>query len=73
VDVGAIYYHFYEARVRLRGGVDDFSSWILNTLGKEDLARRIRAIDPFMHGIDGIREHIIAEVEREVKEDMEGI
>jgi len=73
VDIGCIYYHFYEARVRLGSGVDDFSAWIDGTLEKKELAASIRAIDPYMHGIERIREHIVAEVEKEVKKDMEEI
>jgi hypothetical protein len=68
IDAAAIYYHFYEARIRL--GVDDFSSWI-EALGKRGLAEKIRSIDPFMHSIEGIRGHIVAMVEDEVKRDME--
>lgn len=73
VDTGSIYYHFYEARMRLGSGVDDFSSWVDGVLGKKDLAERIGAIDLFMHSVEGIREHIIQEVEAEVKKDMEVI
>lgn len=71
IDAAAIYYHFYEARVRL--GVDDFSMWIEESLGKNEPAEKIRAIDPFMHSIDGIREHIIEAVEADVRNGMEAI
>lgn len=71
VDAGSIYYHFYEARVRLGSGVDDFSAWIQNVLLNKELADRIRTIDPFMHSVEGIREHIIEVVEEKVKTDME--
>jgi len=71
VDVDSIYFHFYEARVRLGSGTDDFSMWVETTLGKKDLAAKLRAIDPFMHTVEEIREHIIEVVEQEVKADME--
>jgi hypothetical protein len=71
VDSGCIYYHFYEARTRHDEPVDDFTFWIEGALGKKELAVRIRAIDPFMHTIEGIREHIAGAVEEELKEDME--
>jgi hypothetical protein len=71
IDAGSIYYHFYEARTRLGGGTDDFSAWIKNAFGKDELAAQIVAIDPFMHTIEGIRKRIIAEVENELKIDME--
>ena len=71
VDAGSIYYHFYEARIRVTGGTDDFSKWVEESLGKKELAKRIRAIDPFMHGIEEIRNHICEEIEEEVRRDME--
>lgn len=71
IDIGSIYYHFYEARIRVRDGIDDFSKWIEESRGKSDLAKRIMAIDPFMHDIEGIRKHICEEIEEEVKKDME--
>jgi hypothetical protein len=71
VDAASIYYHFYEARIRIRNGVDDFSKWISDSLGKDALAERIRVIDLFMHDIEGIRQHIADEVESEVRIDMQ--
>jgi len=70
-DAGSIYYHFYEARIRL--GVDDFSKWIEDVLGNQELSGKIRTIDPFMHNVEGIRGHIVELVEEELKKDMEGI
>ncbi|MDA8170689.1 MAG: DUF5752 family protein [Nitrospiraceae bacterium] len=70
VDSQSIYYHFYEGRRRLEG-VDDFSKWVEATLGHRDLALRIRAIDPFMHSIEGVREHIVSFVEDALREEIE--
>lgn len=69
VDPASIYYHFYEARVRL--GVDDFSEWIEKALKKEALAERIRGIDPFIHNLEKVRDLIARFVEGEVRMDME--
>jgi hypothetical protein len=71
VDAAAIYYHFYEARVRL--GVDDFSKWFEDSLGKKELAERVRAIDPFMHSIEEIRGHVTEAIEEEVRTEMEAV
>lgn len=74
IDEGSIYYHFFDSRVRLgEGVVDDFSRWVEHTLGKKELADRIRDIDPFMHSIESIREHIVKVVEEHVRADMEGV
>ena len=71
VDNPSLYYHFYEARMRLRDGVDDFSRWLEGVLGKKEIAAKIRGIDPFMHTLEGIREHLVEAVEDEVRKDME--
>lgn len=71
VDPASIYYHFYEARMRLGSGVDDFSAWVEDGLGKKELAERIRSIDPFMHGVERIREHVAEAIEKELRADME--
>jgi hypothetical protein len=71
IDEKSIYYHFYDARVRLGLGTDDFSKWIEEALGKGALAEKVRAIDPFMHSMEGIREHIAEAAEEAVREDMQ--
>lgn len=73
IDTGSIYYHFFEARTRLGGETDDFSKWMLDSFAKTDLAGKIRAIDPFMHNLEGIKIHLVEVVEEEVKRDMEVI
>ena len=73
IGIGSIYYHFFEARTRLGGETDDFSKWILYGFGKKGLAEKIRAIDPFMHNLEGIKAHLVETIEDEVKRDMEVI
>ncbi len=70
VDNSALYYHFYGSKQRLHRA-DDFSTWFEESLGKSELAKRVRAIDPFMHSLEGLRERIAAAVEDEVRQDME--
>ncbi len=70
-DLSSLYYHFYEARIRLGGAIDDFSKWIGETLERQELAAKIRNIDLLMHTLDGIREHLVVIVEEEVRKDME--
>ena len=57
--------------MRLGNGIDDFSKWVEEALGRKDLAARIRAIDLLMHTLDGIREHLVEMLEEEVRKDME--
>ncbi len=71
VDQQSIYYHFYEGRSRVKGGIDDFSRWVDDTLGYKELALDIRSIDPFMHSIEGIRAHIANFIEKALREEIE--
>ncbi|MDA8086937.1 MAG: DUF5752 family protein, partial [Nitrospiraceae bacterium] len=71
VDQQSIYYHFYEGRSRVKGGMDDFSKWVEDTLGNKELALDIRSIDPFMHSIEGIRTHIATFIENALKKEIE--
>jgi hypothetical protein len=71
IDQNAIYYHYFDARRRRSDRRDDFSAWISETMRNENLSLKIASIDPFMHSIEGIREHIASAVEEAVKQDME--
>ena len=73
IEPAAIYYHFYEARMRLGGGRDDFSEWLESALEETELAGKIRSIDPFMNTLEEIRARLIQEVEQELQRDMEAI
>lgn len=73
VDSNSIYYHFYEARMRLGSAVDDFSKWLEESLGKKELAAKIRSIDPFMHSVEGIRGHLVEDMDKELRKDMEEV
>lgn len=63
----SLFYHFFEARLRLGRPTNDFSYWILDNLGEKELAERIDRIDPYMYTSDGLREKILELVEEERK------
>lgn len=71
LDASSLYYHFYEARVRLRKRRDDFSKWIDEVMRSKHMADELRDIDPFMHNIEGIREHLIQILEEGLRREME--
>jgi hypothetical protein len=69
VDPGSIYYHFYEAR--MRHGSDDFSTWVEDVLKNSELAKDMKAIDPFMYTIERIRSRLVEAVEEDLRRGME--
>jgi hypothetical protein len=61
VSINSIYYHVFDAKLRLEQGDNDFSEWFLS-LGKPELADRLRTLDPYAHTLEGLRKRIIAMV-----------
>jgi len=69
VTVDSIYYHVFEARIRLEKGTNDFSAWFENSLGEKELAKQVARLDPYTHTMEELRERIIRLVEnRFIKE-----
>lgn len=73
IDTSSLYFHIFAAKVRLKETRDDFSRWLEETLGKKELCAKVCSIDLFMHSLDGIRDHIAAAIEDEIRKDMETI
>jgi len=64
VDVSTLYFHFFESRLRLEKGVNDFSQWIQSSLGLPDLANKVAAIDPYTHTMEALRHSLIRTIQR---------
>ena len=59
VGASSIYYHFFEARIRVRGPSDDFSFWAEQSLGLKNLCQNIRQLDPYLYSLEGLRGKLI--------------
>jgi len=59
VSVNSLYFHIFEARLRLGKDTNDFSKWIAKSLGKADLAREIEELDPYSRTLEESREEIM--------------
>lgn len=55
----SLYFHFFEARLRLGHATNDFSQW-LGDQGEAELAQRIDALDPYIRSLDELKADIIA-------------
>ena len=58
VDRSSIYFHFYEARLRLGKEKDDFSEWLGTSLDKGGIAEKIKSLDAYMYDLDALRDII---------------
>ncbi|MBU4304925.1 MAG: hypothetical protein KJ893_04805 [Candidatus Omnitrophica bacterium] len=65
ITIEAIYFHVFEARLRLeRNAANDFSYWIETAIGDKVLADRIAKLDPYTHTMEDLRKSIVRLVER---------
>lgn len=59
VNNSSIYFHFYEARLRLGKKTDDFSLFLETCLECPSIALSIKKLDPYMYSTDELREKIL--------------
>jgi hypothetical protein len=65
VTIDSIYFHMFEARLRLERGENDFSNWF-EGVGQPQLAREISRLDPYTITLEGLRRTLIQKVSRYV-------
>ncbi len=58
VSIHSIYFHMFEAKLRLEKGDNDFSIW-LRSAGKEKEAEQISRLDPYTFTLEGLRERLL--------------
>ena len=63
VSVNSLYYHIFDARLRLEKNENDFSLWF-RALGKDGLADEVVRLDPYTHTLEGLRRRIIVAVKK---------
>lgn len=62
ISIDAIYFHIFEARLRIGKKTNDFSYWIENSLGNKKLADSISRLDPYTYTLEGLRKVIIERI-----------
>jgi small-conductance mechanosensitive channel len=66
ITVDSIYFHVFEARLRLQKGTNDFSTWLGECLSEDELADKISRLDPYCYSLDGLRSMIIQLIEERI-------
>jgi small-conductance mechanosensitive channel len=66
ISIGSLYFHIFEARLRLQRGSNDFSLWLEDCLGEKDLAEQITRLDPYNYTLENLREIIIQLCEKKL-------
>jgi len=66
VTIDSIYFHIFEARLRLERSNNDFSNWIGNSIGDKELAYEISRLDPYTHTLEGLRSILVNMIESKI-------
>jgi hypothetical protein len=67
VSLGSLYLHIFESRLGSEKGLNDFSIWLIERLGEEELGRIIARIDPYSYTLEGLRSSLIKLIEKHIK------
>ncbi len=67
IGINSIYFHMFEARLRLAKGQNDFSHWIEDSLEEKKLAQTIGQADPYQYTLEYLRNWIIKEIEKSIE------
>ncbi|MFH0779220.1 MAG: DUF5752 family protein [Candidatus Eisenbacteria bacterium] len=59
ITLDSIYFHVFEARLRLARRTNDFSNWIETAIGDKQLADEISKLDPYTHTMEDLRKSIV--------------
>src|SRR5215472_9982174 len=66
VSIHSIYYHFIDARLRLKLNTNDFSIWLEEELDMGNAADRLNCIDIYTSTLEGVRRSIQRIIESEM-------
>lgn len=66
ITLDSIYFHVFEARLRIGKPTNDFSLWIEASIGDRKLAEKISKLDPYTRTLDDLRKTIIQLVEKRI-------
>jgi len=59
ISINSLYFHIFEAKLRLQRGTNDFSIWLEDCLGEKELAEQVARLDPYNYTLENLRETVI--------------
>lgn len=67
MSINSIYFHMFEARMRLERGENDFSTWF-ESIGQQKLAAEVARLDPYTMTLEGLRKNLVQKVQNHVQD-----
>ncbi|PIQ86948.1 MAG: hypothetical protein COV74_02685 [Candidatus Omnitrophica bacterium CG11_big_fil_rev_8_21_14_0_20_45_26] len=66
ITIHSIYFHMFEARLRMAKGTNDFSYWLETAAWEGELAKQIARLDPYTFTMESLRKKIIELIEKRI-------
>ncbi|MBI3009625.1 MAG: hypothetical protein HYY57_01390 [Candidatus Omnitrophica bacterium] len=67
VSIRSLYYHIFDARLRLGRPTNDFSRWFQEQLGMSELAHETAKLDPYAHTLEALRSILLSMLQRQLQ------
>jgi hypothetical protein len=67
VTIDSIYFHLFEARLRLSRATNDFSAWLSDRLGEPALAQEFDSLSPYTMTLEDLRSELVRMINRRLK------
>jgi len=67
ITTNSVYFHMFEARLRLDKETNDFSFWLGTSLMEAKLAEKITSLDPYTYTMEDLKKKLIGIVEERIK------
>lgn len=66
ISIDSMYFHIFEARLRLEKEENDFSNWLETALGEKELAEQISRLDPYTFTLDDLKKTLIKIIKKRI-------
>ncbi len=66
--LNSLYFHIFEARLRLDKGINDFSYWLDTSLGESKLSDQIQCLDPYTYTMNDLKITILKLINNRLSE-----
>ncbi len=65
VSIRSLYFHIFDARLRLGSPTNDFALWIEEQLKLKPLATEVARLDPYSHTLEALRSKVLSLIHRQ--------
>ena len=66
VSIHSLYFHVFDARLRVGRPTNDFAIWLDEQLGLKELAENVATLDPYAHTLETLRSLVLSLVKHEL-------